>query len=70
MVTEAVETMQDTTLQSSINAAGAGQLSLLGLSHLQVQGVPWACKRGCAGGHESHQGALPTTLNPAKELPH
>lgn len=38
VVTEAVETMQDTTLQSSINAAGAGQLSLLGLSHLQLQG--------------------------------
>ncbi|XP_014643515.1 PREDICTED: gasdermin-D-like [Ceratotherium simum simum] len=37
VVTEAVETMQDTTFQSCSEAEGAGQLSLLGLGHLKLQ---------------------------------
>ncbi|XP_031214808.1 gasdermin-A-like isoform X2 [Mastomys coucha] len=38
VVTEAVETLQDTILQSHGQMLGAGQLSLLQLGHVQVQG--------------------------------
>ncbi|NP_001014106.1 gasdermin D like 1 isoform X2 [Rattus norvegicus] len=38
VVTEAVETLQDTILQSHDQMRGAGQLSLLQLGHVQVQG--------------------------------
>nr|XP_034373116.1 gasdermin-D-like [Arvicanthis niloticus] len=38
VVTEAVETLQDTILQSHGQMLGAGQLSLLHLGHVQVQG--------------------------------
>ena len=66
MVTEAVEVMEATTLQSLSGAEGAGQLSFLGLGLLKVQ-----------GGHIQGAGVLrateephPTTRMPAKELPH
>ncbi|XP_062045836.1 gasdermin-C [Lepus europaeus] len=38
VVTEAVETLQETTLQSLGRAEGTGQLSFPGLGHLKVQG--------------------------------
>ncbi|XP_051016471.1 gasdermin-D-like [Acomys russatus] len=38
VVTEAVETLQDTLLQSRGQILGAGQLALLQLGHIQVQG--------------------------------
>ncbi|XP_051700788.2 gasdermin-C isoform X1 [Oryctolagus cuniculus] len=38
VVTEAVETLQDTTLRSLGRAEGTGQLSFPGLGHLKVQG--------------------------------
>lgn len=66
VVTEAVEVMEATTLQSLSGAEGAGQLSFLGLGLLKVQ-----------GGHIQGAGVLrateephPTTRMPAKELPH
>lgn len=39
VVTEAVETLQDTILQSHDQMRGAGQLSLLQLGHVQVCGM-------------------------------
>ncbi|XP_020944583.1 gasdermin-D-like [Sus scrofa] len=66
VVTEAVEVMEATTLQSLSGAEGAGQLSFLGLGLLKVQ-----------GGHIQGAGVLrateephPATRMPAKELPH
>ena len=47
--------------QSGINTVGAGQLSLLGLGHSQVQSMDGQCKRGCAGGPEIYQGAPANT---------
>uniref|UniRef100_A0A452SRW7 Gasdermin pore forming domain-containing protein n=1 Tax=Ursus americanus TaxID=9643 RepID=A0A452SRW7_URSAM len=40
VVTEAVETIHDTMLQSLSNTEGAGRLAFLGPGHLKVQGVP------------------------------
>lgn len=48
MVTEAVETLQDTILQSHGQMLGAGQLSLLHLGHVQVGSVP-AWEQGDGG---------------------
>lgn len=40
VVTEAIETIHDTMLQSLSNTEGAGRLAILGPGHLKVQGVP------------------------------
>ena len=59
MVTEALEAAQHATFQR--RAEGAGQLTLLQLGHIRMQGAPWGCKRGVPGA-ESHQGAPPHRL--------
>lgn len=72
MVTEAVETLQDTILQSHGQMLGAGQLSLLHLGHVQVGSVPewehgggrWGWNNGY---HQPREDALPRSLPTPKE---
>lgn len=56
MVTKALEAAQHATFQR--RAEGAGQLTLLQLGHVRMQGAPWGCRRGVPGAG-SHQGDPP-----------
>lgn len=58
MVTKALEATQHATFQR--RAEGAGQLTLLQLGHVRMQGAPWGCRRGVPGAG-SHQGDPPPT---------
>ncbi|XP_048949228.1 gasdermin-C [Canis lupus dingo] len=71
VVTEAVETTQDTMLQSLNDAKGSGQLAFLGPGHLKVgagcaPGVPIRVCWGCGQPPKSS----PSTLTPVRWLPH
>lgn len=71
MVTEAVETLQDTILQSHGQMLGVGQLSLLQLGRVQVCSVPEWEHGGWWGWnndyHQPREDALPRSLPTMKE---